>query len=811
MLKSIGALFVSLLVFASWLLPAQTLDYQSHQLTDEGLLIQTSEGQLTLRFHQPAVVEVFYQNEGVKQLPSFTLPQQPQLLAAGLETQLEVADSALYFGTEALTVRVATQPLRLSFLRDGEVFLAEEQGLFVHDTLRGFRFQLKPDEQLLGAGQRVLGMDRRGHRLPLYNKAHYGYTTESEQMYFSIPGVISSHNYLLLFDNSASGFIDLGKTEADVLQFEAVAGRTGYIVAAGGSHQDTLQQYLQASGMPPLPPRWALGNYASRFGYRTEQEARDTVQRFVDQGFPLDAIVLDLFWFGPDIQGHMGNLAWDKEAFPNPEQMIADFRELGVKTVLITEPFILTSSNRWQEAVDEQVLALNLAGKPKTFDFYFGNTGLIDVFKPEAAEWFWQIYHGLMQQGVAGWWGDLGEPEVHPHDTIHQLPKRTATADEIHNAYGHEWAKMVFDRHVRDYPTLRPFIMMRSGAPGSQRYGMIPWTGDVDRSWDGLKPQVELALQMSLFGFGYIHSDLGGFAGGETFDAEMYTRWMQYGVFQPVYRPHAQEHIAPEPVFHDGTTQRISRDFINLRYRLTPYNYTLAYQHSSRGLPLMRPLFWLEPNNPDYLAEKNSYLWGDAFLVAPVTEPGVSSWTVNAPVGVWFDFFAGTAYQGGKPLEVPVTLETIPVLVKAGAFVPMVASMQSLDHYSTEQLELHYWHHASVGQSEGELFDDDGVSPTSLQDGAFELLHFSARNQQDQQLDITLTRQGDFPGMPAARQLMLVVHQAPAHWQQVQLGEQRFTIQAEALAEGETGAWRNRDGAIVLQFNWQQDTQLQLR
>ncbi|MCC5853871.1 MAG: DUF5110 domain-containing protein, partial [Alkalimonas sp.] len=135
---------------------------------------------------------------------------------------------------------------------------------------------------------------------------------------------------------------------------------------------------------------------------------------------------------------------------------------------------------------------------------------------------------------------------------------------------------------------------------------------------------------------------------------------------------------------------------------------------------------------------------------------------------------------------------------------------QSLDQYSTEQLELHYWHHASVGQSEGELYDDDGVSLTSLQDGAFELLHFSARNQQDQQLDISLTRQGDFPGMPAARQLMLVVHQAPAHWQQVQLNGRILNVQAESIAKGEDGAWRTKDGAIVVQLNWQQDTQLTL-
>jgi len=151
--------------------------------------------------------------------------------------------------------------------------------------------------------------------------------------------------------------------------------------------------------------------------------------------------------------------------------------------------------------------------------------------------------------------------------------------------------KMVFDNQLKMSPDQRPFILMRSGFAGSQRYGMIPWTGDVSRSWGGLKPQVELSLQMSLLGMAYTHSDLGGFAGGEQFDQEMYIRWLQYGVFQPIYRPHAQDNIAPEVVFHDKRTQDILRKYIKLRYNLLPYNYTLAYQNSTTGMPLMRPLF----------------------------------------------------------------------------------------------------------------------------------------------------------------------------------------------------------------------------
>ncbi|WP_111641372.1 glycoside hydrolase family 31 protein [Marinimicrobium alkaliphilum] len=734
--------------------------YQSHQVLDDALVIDTDRGQLTLRFHHPAVVEAFYQTDGVKQLPSFTLPEDSRALSA----QLSEADNRLHFGTDELTVKVQKRPLRLSYYRDGRRLVGEEAGLFQHETLRGFRFDLTDDEKLLGGGQRVLGMDRRGHRLPLYNQAHYGYSTESEQMYFSIPGVISSNNYALVFDNSATGVMDLGATEKNVLQFEAVAGRTGYIVAAGEHLPDIVDNYVSASGKPPLPPRWALGSFASRFGYRSEQEVRDTVKAYRDLAIPLDALVIDLFWFGEDIQGHMGNLAWDKKHWPDPEKMLSDLRADGVKTILITEPFVLTTSKRWDEAVREDVLAKNFGGKPKTFDFYFGNTGIIDVFDPKAKAWFWNIYKELTDQGIAGWWGDLGEPEVHPSDTLHAI----GTADEIHNAYGHEWARLVYEGWRADYPETRPFIMMRAGSTGSQRYGMIPWTGDVERSWAGLEPQVELALQMSLFGFGYIHSDLGGFAGGEQFDPELYIRWLQYGVFQPVYRPHAQEEIAPEPVFHDGLTQDIAREYINLRYRLLPYNYTLAYRHSMDGTPLMRPLIYAEPDNLKLLDERNSYLWGDAFLVAPVTERGVREWPVRLPEGVWFDYWSGERYEGDRELKVAVDMRMIPVLVKAGSFIPKAPLTQSLDHYTGEKLELHYYADASVSRATGELFDDDGESYDSLHVGDYEHLQFVAE-QSETALTISLSREGDYSGRPHSREITLVVHHAPKGFEQVLL------------------------------------------
>lgn len=740
---------------------AHAADYVRHELREGALVLTSTESTLTLRFRSAGAIEAHYEKPGIRQLPSFSIAEPDAAPAAVLATTLGETGGTLTYATPQLRARIEKSPLRVSYWRGDTLLVAEEAGGYAHETLRGFRFKLGKDEKLAGGGQRVLGMNRRGQRLPLYNRPHYGYTTHSEQMYYSLPAVFSDRKYLLLFDNSANGWLDIGKTEQDILEFQAVGGRTSYLVFAAPDYPGVLREYTAVTGRQPLPPRWAFGNYASRFGYHTEAEVRDVVRRFRELAIPLDALVIDLYWFGKEIQGHLGKLDWDREAFPTAEQMLADLAAQGVNTILVTEPFILTTSTRWKEAVAADVLAKDLAGRPKTFDFYFGNTGLIDVFKPSAREWFWGIYKGLIEQGVAGVWGDLGEPEVHPNDSVHV----NGIAEEVHNAYGHEWARLVYEGHLEAWPQRRPFIMMRAGAAGSQRYGMIPWTGDVDRSWGGLAPQVELALQMGMLGLGYTHSDLGGFAGGKRFDRELYLRWLQYGVFQPLFRPHAQEHIPSEPVFHDRKTVELARQAIELRYRLLPYTYTLAWENATTGLPFARPLAFLVESDSKLFERSDAYLWGDALLVRPITQRRQRRVNLDLPRGVWFDFFDGTRFEGGRNHRLKTRPDAIPVFARAGAFVPMAPLVQSTREYSTAKLELHHWTDASVAQASGRMYEDDGASRTAIEDGRHELLRFTA-TRADGELAIAFERAGgDYAGRPAVREITLVLHgwaQAPA-------------------------------------------------
>jgi alpha-glucosidase (family GH31 glycosyl hydrolase) len=299
---------------------------------------------------------------------------------------------------------------------------------------------------------------------------------------------------------------------------------------------------------------------------------------------------------------------------------------------------------------------------------------------------------------------------------------------------------------------------MRSGFVGTQRYGILPWSGDVNRTWGGFKPQVELALQMGLQGVAWMHSDLGGFAGTYR-DPELYIRWLQYGVFQPIYRPHAHEEVPPEPIFWEEETQAIVRRSIQLRYQLLPYNYTLMFENATAGLPLMRPLMFLD-DRPEMEDCLDAFLWGDAFLVAPVTEQGATTRAVPLPRNaVWFDFWTGARHAGGQTIAVPLTLDNTPVFVKAGAFIPMIAPIQNMDQYDPLDLQVHYYADSSVSNSAGQFYDDDGKSPRAIEQKQYELLRFRSERAADGTLLLHLDgERHDYPGRPESRTIQFVIH-----------------------------------------------------
>jgi alpha-glucosidase (family GH31 glycosyl hydrolase) len=285
---------------------------------------------------------------------------------------------------------------------------------------------------------------------------------------------------------------------------------------------------------------------------------------------------------------------------------------------------------------------------------------------------------------------------------------------------------------------------------------------------------MEISLQMGMQGQAYMHSDLGGFAGA-VLDDELYVRWLQYGVFQPVFRPHAQEEVAAEPVFREPRTRALAREAVRLRYAMLPYNYTIAFENSRTGMPMMRPMLFEEADDDAAPAISSTYLWGPSFLVAPVTEQGAARKEVHFPKpgkeqgSVWFDFYNDAPHRGGITEVVATVPDHIPVYVRAGAFVPLAKVVQSTRDYSSRSLELHYWHDASVKASSGQLYDDDGKTRGAFEAGKYELVRFSSRADGGK-LEIGLHPEAGARYSPPSHSFALNVHNVARKPRSVQAG-----------------------------------------
>lgn len=636
----------------------------------------------------------------------------------------------------------------------------------------GFRFLLTGNERIFGGGERALPLNRRGYKFNLYNNPWYGYGVGADNLNYSVPFITSSNNYALFFDNPSKGYLDIGKTDNNILEYGACSGQLNFYLVKGSSYADILAAYHSLTGTQPIPPRWVLGNFLSRFGYMSQNEVLNIAQKMKDEHIPYDAVILDLFWFGDSIKGTLGNLEWvNKRAWPAPAKMISQLKKEGTQTVLITEPFVVQSTLNYNAA--KQYCSVDSTGKPFVIkDFYFGHAGLIDIFRKDSRDWFWTKYKAQMLKGVEGWWGDLGEPERHPADLYHNLKDfgfgRLFRADEVHNMYGHYWTKMLFDKYALEYPNKRLFSLNRSGFAGTQRYCIFPWTGDVGRNWSGLQAQVPIFLGMSMSGIPYIHSDAGGFAGGSK-DSELYIRWLQFAAYTPVFKPHGTElslidtttgNFPSEPALFDEPYRSLARQVVLNRYALLPYNYTLAYNQQTAGKPLIAPLYYYYPSDSGAYTAEDEFMWGESMLVAPVLKKGEDTRKMYLPAGAWYNYATAKKRTGGTWFNESVTMDAIPVFIKEGSFIPKNNKVvNNTSAYNTADITVTYY--PSDKFSEYTLFDDDGSTNKSVQKNQFELITFETEGWAEKTTFTIKSNRGMFKGKPAKRNITFTI---PSLW-----------------------------------------------
>lgn len=707
---------------------------------DNKLNIPTQRGMVDIQAYTDDVISIEYKtvsSESVNSMATISNPQKGKV-------NFQDRNGSYIFSTASIKLVVNKQDQTIEIIQKDQVMtrIAAKAG----EGGSVLDFSLSRDEAIYGGGSKAIEINRRGVILENYNQAHYGYSYGQTNLNISIPLLLSSRGYGLYFEDPARSIFDIGKTDNDCLIYKTGSTNVRFFYIAGGSQDAILNSYTQLTGKQPLPARWALGYIQSRYGYHSERELIDVIDRTIAAGIPIDATVLDLYWYKDAYL--MGNHSWNKDSFPDAKLMIQSLKTKGIKLIPISETYITLNSENFNYVRENQLLTSGIDGKPYLFNhFWAGKAGLLDIFNPKAQQFYWNLYKERFDEGIAGWWFDLGEPEM----TSDSLMFCVGKENDVHNLYSLVWAKTAFEGLRNDFPQVRPFTLIRSGFAGMQRYSVFPWSGDISRSFNGLKAQIPIMLGMGLSGVGYIHSDAGGFAGGRNMDTELYSRWLEFAAFTPVMRTHGAG-TPPEPIFWDGQTRERVARYIKLRYQFLPYNYTLSYLNSTTGRPLMLPLNYFEIENERLKNINDEYLWGEHVLVAPVINKGDTVKRVLFPKGEWIGYHDGKLYSDSAQVSAPIDI--LPLFVRAGSVIPMSVPIQNTDQFSPDKLELHYFPQAR-GVVRSQWFNDDGRDPASLHEKKYDKVTIITQKSRDG-YKIILEPEVIHYSMP--ENLVLVVH-----------------------------------------------------
>lgn len=470
--------------------------------------------------------------------------------------------------------------------------------------------------------------------------------------------------------------LHFGPARARTTWRSPVAEAIDYVVIAGPSADEVMQGYREITGATPMMPRWAYGYIHCRERFHSSQEIVDTLREFRRRKLPVDVMVQDWQYWGR----HGWNaMRFDKAHYPDPAALMREVHGLNGRLMLSV----------WAKIARDTELGRATAAA----GHYIAGTEWVDFFDPKAAAFYWEHQRErLLKLGIDAWWQDATEPE---NDDL--LGRRTAAGrgERVRLAYPFHVTRAVYEGQRRAQPDQRVMILTRSAFPGQQRHASATWSGDIGNDWDKLKRQIPAGLNMAAAGYAYWTVDAGGFfrpGDGQFTDKayhERFLRWFQYATFLPLQRVHG--YMTDTEFWRYGEqVETVTRQYLELRYRLLPYLYSVAHEVHATGAPIMRPLVFDFPDDPQALDQAHSYLFGRALHVAPVVAPGVSTWPVYLPqsTGGWVDFWTGERRAGGRTHEVPSPLERIPLHLRAGSILPLGPVLQSTAEATGEVIDL---------------------------------------------------------------------------------------------------------------------------
>jgi alpha-D-xyloside xylohydrolase len=578
--------------------------------------------------------------------------------------------------------------LRFTRADTGEELLAEERAHFWWPGSRLFvgngngyhrieqRFRAYDGERVFGLGQHANGLlDQKGSVVDLLQR----------NAEVTIPFLFSSRGYGMLWNSPAIGRVELA---VNGTRWVADSARQiDYWVTTGRDPAAILHHYADATGHVPMLPEWAAGFWQSKLRYRTQAELLAVAREHRRRGLPLSVIVCDFFHWS-----HLGDWRFDPAEWPDPEAMVGELAEMGVRLMVSVWPSVSPLSENYQPMLDRGLLIATENGPPvhadwadKGVDSYV-QVSFYDATNPEARRFVWeQVREHYYSLGIRVWWLDACEPELKPGRSENLL-YHAGPGPEVGNLYPREHARGFHEGMGAEGET-EVVSFCRSAWAGSQRYGTALWSGDIPSTFQSLRDQVRAGLNVAMSGIPWWTTDIGGFhGGGDTESAEfreLIVRWFQYGAFCPLFRLHGYRE--PSMPFHTAMTggpnevwsfgdeaYRAIREVLLMRERLRPYVMAQMRAAHECGQPPMRPVFYDFPADERAWSVEDAFLFGPDLLVAPVVECGARERDVYLPAGAtWTDAWTGARREGGLTLRADAPLDRVPVFLRDGADVPL--------------------------------------------------------------------------------------------------------------------------------------------
>ncbi len=707
----------------------------------------------------------------------------PKAREASVAIQAENSAESAGFRTAQMQVSVRRSDLVMT-IRDASGNIVQQEAKPICFNSHAFTLTnvMPDDEHYFGLGDKTGPLDRRGQAFTLWSTDSYRFQESTDPLYKSIPFFLTfraGQSTGVLLDNTWRSDFDFGRTTQDAYTFGAEDGPVDYYVFLGPSPRQVVETYAWLTGTPPLPPKWALGYQQSRYSYSPVQKLMEVAERLRADRIPADAVYLDI-----DFQDKNRPFTVDPNAFPDLPGTVAKLKAMQLHTVAITDLHIAAAPNQGYIPYDSGIagdeFVHNRDGSVFTGIVWPGPSVFPDFTEQSARAWWGTLYKPLVADGIDGFWNDMNEPSVFntpnktmPLDAVHRIDEsgfatRTATHAEIHNVYGMENTRATYEGLLRLQPDKRPFVMTRASYAGGQRYA-VTWTGDNSSTWNHLRMTAFMMKNLGLSGFSFVGADVGGFAG--TPPPDLLTRWLEIGAFQPIDRDHTEKGTGDQEPWVGGPEQEaIRRRYIEERYRLLPYLYTVAEESSRNGLPILRPLFL---DYPDAASDRHpldidpsvagEFLVGHDLLVAPSPYPEEpDAYTVEFPTAVWYDYWTGEPVQRTPPkpqtinfvptglpaapsipltTEVHPTLSSLPVYVRGGAILPVAPLTQSTSETPKGPLTLRVFEGPDC---RGDLYLDDGET-YAFQHGHFLRMSFTCSAAPDG-LHVTLSpHEGNYP------------------------------------------------------------------